>query len=52
MSPTSLQSEMRELPQQKRDKFAALGLSNYDVLLLTDDVATAVYFEVTLPRCK
>lgn len=42
------QAAMRELPAQKRSRFAALGLSDYDVLLLTDDVATAAYFDATL----
>ncbi len=42
------QAEMRELPSQKRARFGALGLSTYDVLLLTDDVATAAYFDAAL----
>lgn len=42
------QESMRELPNQKRKRFAALGLSNYDVALLTDDVATAEYYDGAL----
>lgn len=39
---------MRELPSKKRERFAALGLSQYDTLLLADDVATAEYFDAAL----
>eukprot|EP00208_Stichococcus_sp_RCC1054_P008073 CAMPEP_0206151886 /NCGR_PEP_ID=MMETSP1473-20131121/39047_1 /ASSEMBLY_ACC=CAM_ASM_001109 /TAXON_ID=1461547 /ORGANISM="Stichococcus sp, Strain RCC1054" /LENGTH=579 /DNA_ID=CAMNT_0053549437 /DNA_START=226 /DNA_END=1969 /DNA_ORIENTATION=- len=39
---------MRELPSEKRARFSSLGLSDYDVSLLTDDVATAEYFDGAL----
>ena len=36
---------MPELPSGKRRRYADMGLPRADVLLLTDDVATAAYFE-------
>ena len=39
---------MPELPSGKRRRYAELGLPAADVLLLTDDVSTAAYFEETL----
>lgn len=39
---------MPELPSGKRRRYAELGLPPADVLLLTDDVSTAAYFEATL----
>lgn len=43
-----VQELMRELPSEKRARFSSLGLSDYDVSLLTDDVATAEYFDGAL----
>lgn len=39
---------MPELPQQKRERYAALGLSQYDALVLSDDVGVASYFDAVL----
>jgi aspartyl-tRNA(Asn)/glutamyl-tRNA(Gln) amidotransferase subunit B len=39
---------MRELPSEKRARLQQLGLSAYDTALLTDDVATAQYFDDAL----
>ena len=39
---------MPELPSSKRRRYADLGLPRADVLLLTDDVATAAYFEAAV----
>lgn len=43
------QSQIPELPAQKRHRYEdALGLSAYDARVLTDDQATALYFEATI----
>ena len=49
-SPVSLttQASMPELPSGKRRRYADMGLPRADVLLLTDDVATAAYFEAAV----
>ena len=39
---------MPELPSGKMRRYAELGLPPADVLLLTDDVASARYFEETI----
>jgi aspartyl-tRNA(Asn)/glutamyl-tRNA(Gln) amidotransferase subunit B len=45
----SLQSALPELPAHKRQRYeAAWGLSAYDARVLTDDRATAEYFETTI----
>ena len=39
---------MMELPVQKRQRYLALGLPMYDVLILADDLATANLFDAVL----
>ncbi len=39
---------MPPLPSQLRDSFLSLGLSIYDVLVLTDDVDVASFFGAVL----
>ena len=39
---------MPELPSGKRQRYADMGLPCADLLLLTDDVATAAYFEAAV----
>lgn len=48
MKHSVLQASMPELPSGKRRRYAELGLPPADVLLLTDDVSTAAYFEEVL----
>lgn len=36
---------MPELPEQKRQRYLAMGLPKADVLILADDVATSHYFD-------
>ena len=43
-----LQATMPELPSAKRERYVALGLPMYDVLILSDDVATAQLFDAVL----
>jgi len=48
----SLRAELPELPDAKRSRYvAALGLSEYDAALLTDDPAVACFFEAVLDVC-
>ena len=46
--PSHLQAAMPELPSAKRERYVALGLPMYDVLILSDDVATAQLFDAVL----
>jgi Asp-tRNA(Asn)/Glu-tRNA(Gln) amidotransferase B subunit len=39
---------MPELPHQRRQRYLGLGLSMYDVLVLSDDVSVATYFDGVL----
>lgn len=39
---------MPELPEQRRQRYLGLGLSLYDVLVLSDDVGVANYFDGVL----
>lgn len=39
---------MPELPSELRARYAALGLSQYDVLVLADDLEVARYFDAVL----
>ncbi|KAH7619467.1 putative Aspartyl/glutamyl-tRNA(Asn/Gln) amidotransferase subunit B [Nannochloris sp. 'desiccata'] len=43
-----LRNSMPELPSQKRARYMALGLSEYDALVLTDDVDVAAYYDEVL----
>lgn len=43
-----IKAEMPELPRQKRERFTQLGLSTYDVLVLSDDLDVAEYFDAVL----
>jgi len=43
-----MQASMPELPSGKRRRYADMGLPRADVLLLTDDVASAAYFEAVV----
>ena len=47
-SGITTQASMPELPSSKRRRYAELGLPRADVLLLTDDVASAAYFEAAV----
>lgn len=47
-APMDLQASMPELPWQMRNRFASLGLSQYDVLVLADDADVAAYFDAVL----
>lgn len=38
---------MAELPVQKRERLLGLGLPKADVVILTDELATANYFDAT-----
>lgn len=42
------QAAMPELPHQRRERYLGLGLSMYDVLVLSDDVGVATYFDGVL----
>ena len=42
------QASLPELPHQRRARYVALGLSMYDVLVLSDDVGIATYFDTVL----
>jgi len=44
----TLKNSMPELPSQKRDRYMTLGLSEYDALVLTDDVDVAAYYDEIL----
>lgn len=44
----TVKRSMPELPSQKRLKFTSLGLSAYDVLVLTDDIEVTTYFDRVL----
>ena len=39
---------MPELPHQRRERYLGLGLSMYDVLVLSDDVGAALFFDGVL----
>lgn len=39
---------MPELPYQRRERYLALGLTMYDVLVLSDDVSVASFFDSVL----
>ncbi|GAX77651.1 hypothetical protein CEUSTIGMA_g5094.t1 [Chlamydomonas eustigma] len=41
----AVKSSMPELPSAKRERYSALGLPMYDVLILADDVVTAKMFD-------
>lgn len=43
-----MQASMPELPSAKRHRYAEMGLPSADVLILTDDVSTAAYFEASI----
>eukprot|EP00887_Chlorella_sp_A99_P006179 scaffold3.g6179.t1 len=43
-----VRASMPELPQQKRERYQALGLSAYDAAVLSDDIGTAAYFDAVL----
>ncbi|PRW18308.1 glutamyl-tRNA(Gln) amidotransferase subunit chloroplastic mitochondrial [Chlorella sorokiniana] len=43
-----LQASMPELPAAVRARYAALGLSQYDVLVLADELAVCRYFDAVL----
>ncbi|GAB4815401.1 hypothetical protein N2152v2_002447 [Parachlorella kessleri] len=43
-----VQAGMPELPHQRRKRYLALGLSMYDVLVLSDDVGVALFFDGVL----
>jgi aspartyl-tRNA(Asn)/glutamyl-tRNA(Gln) amidotransferase subunit B len=44
----SITKEMPELPSARRERYLSLGLSIYDVLVLSDDVGTASFFDSLL----
>ena len=44
----ALRATMPELPSQKRARYMALGLSEYDALVLSDDVDVAAFFDSVL----
>ena len=46
--PPAAQASLPELPHQRRARYVALGLSMYDVLVLSDDVGIATYFDAVL----
>ena len=46
--PPVTQASLPELPHQRRARYVALGLSMYDVLVLSDDVGIATYFDTVL----
>ncbi|KAI3435587.1 hypothetical protein D9Q98_001652 [Chlorella vulgaris] len=43
-----LRASMPELPRQLRERLLGLGLSQYDVLVLSDDAEVAAYFDAVL----
>lgn len=43
-----IKKEMPELPSARRQRYLSLGLSIYDVLVLSDDVGTALFFDSLL----
>src|SRR5690606_24395061 len=50
---TSIRSEMPPLPRELRAKYTQeLGLSEYDAAILTDDKATALYYEDLIAHTK
>ena len=47
----AIRREMPPLPRELREKYTAkLGLSDYDAGILTDDKATALYYEAVIAR--
>ncbi len=46
-----VRASLPELPQQKRMRYAELGLSDYDAAWLTDDPSVARFFEAVLDVC-
>lgn len=44
----AIKSAMPELPSARRERYLCLGLSIYDVLVLSDDVGTASFFDALL----
>jgi aspartyl-tRNA(Asn)/glutamyl-tRNA(Gln) amidotransferase subunit B len=41
-------SELPELPNQRRERYQALGLTNYDAHLIADDQSVASYFDAVV----